>query len=168
MDVVTPVESTRHGLRAKAPQMLAGAAHAPSHLPTSLPRPYIPPHRAQLPPARAGRGIRGAHDLSRARGDAGGALREAPLSAPAGSSRTASVTLPVLPLPLPSPHAFAILHTFIGEELTHTTLLATLASPPALHALACNLCASSNSLSTLMGHAGHVKELRQDMVALGV
>ncbi|KAJ6573056.1 hypothetical protein DFH09DRAFT_1459423 [Mycena vulgaris] len=73
-----------------------------------------------------------------------------------------------------SPHAFAILHTFTytprlapalaallplppaflssasshgrsGEELTHATLLATLASPPALHALALHLCASSSS-----------------------
>ncbi|KAJ6573036.1 hypothetical protein DFH09DRAFT_1362197 [Mycena vulgaris] len=112
-------------------------------------------------------------------------------SAPTGSTRTASATLPVLPLTLPSPHAFVILHALMythrlppalaellpsasshgrnGEELTHATLLATLASPSALHALASHLCASSSSnLSTLMGHAGHVKELWQDMVALGV
>ncbi|KAJ6573057.1 hypothetical protein DFH09DRAFT_1312333 [Mycena vulgaris] len=52
-------------------------------------------------------------------------------------------------------------------EVTHATLLATLVSPPALHALASHLCASSSSnLATLMGHAGHMKELGQDMVAL--
>ncbi|KAJ6565521.1 hypothetical protein DFH09DRAFT_467038 [Mycena vulgaris] len=118
-------------------------------------------------------------------------------SVPAGSSRTASATLHVLPLTLPSPHAFAILHAFTythrlapalaalltlpaflasfsyhgrsGEELTHPTLLATLASPPALHALAAHLCAASSSdLAALIRHAGHVKELWQDMVPLGV
>ncbi|KAJ6565517.1 hypothetical protein DFH09DRAFT_1314814 [Mycena vulgaris] len=48
-------------------------------------------------------------------------------------------------------------------------LPATLASPPAPPALAPHLCAAgSSNLSTLMEHAGHVKELWQDMVALGV
>ncbi|KAJ6491485.1 hypothetical protein DFH09DRAFT_1338544 [Mycena vulgaris] len=91
-------------------------------------------------------------------------------SVPVGSSHTASVTLPVLPLTLPYPHAFAVLHAFMythrlapalaallplpafltssshgrsGEELTHAALLATLPCPPAPHVLALYLCASS-------------------------
>ncbi|KAJ6573020.1 hypothetical protein DFH09DRAFT_1459311 [Mycena vulgaris] len=47
-----------------------------------------------------------------------------------------------------------------SEELTHPTLLATLASPPALHALAAHLCATSfSNLAALIRHAGYVKEL---------
>ncbi|KAJ6565555.1 hypothetical protein DFH09DRAFT_1473675 [Mycena vulgaris] len=211
------------GLRAKAPHMLACiAALAPSHLAppsrarTSPPRsrsPFARPlaqHRSRTPRTcclnRQGRrraARRGARDLSRARGSAGRALLEAPRlppSAPVGSSCTASATLPVLPLTLPSPHAFAILHAFMytdclapalaaflplppaflasssskshsshGEELTHATLLAILASRPSLHALALHLsAASSSNLSMLMGHVGHVNELWPDVVALGV
>ncbi|KAJ7450779.1 hypothetical protein FB451DRAFT_1052094, partial [Mycena latifolia] len=109
-----------------------------------------------------------------------------PRTAP--SSRTASATLPVLPLTLPSPQAFAILHAFLYthrlvpaltsllplppaflEPLTHASLTATLDSPSMRHALAAHLCAAaSGNLTVLMGHAGHVKELWQDKVALGV
>ncbi|KAJ6565523.1 hypothetical protein DFH09DRAFT_1314819 [Mycena vulgaris] len=40
---------------------------------------------------------------------------------------------------------------------------------PPLHVLATtHLCAASSNLSALTGHAGHVKELWQDMVALDV
>ncbi|KAJ6565510.1 hypothetical protein DFH09DRAFT_1314808 [Mycena vulgaris] len=89
--------------------------------------------------------------------------------------------------PLLSSHAFAILRAFMyihrlapflsssssrspshGEELAHQSLLATLSSPLALHALASHLCAASSNLSAFLSHAGHVKELWQDMVALGV
>ncbi|KAJ6573033.1 hypothetical protein DFH09DRAFT_1261028 [Mycena vulgaris] len=217
-----PAEFIRHGLRAKAPQMLAGiTALAPSHLPTSIPRSHLPaalnvPLRASpgaapvsypthaLAIAPVAKGKSGERDVAHTIFPVHAVVLAAhcaklprlPPSAPSG--RTASATLPVLPLTLPSPHAFAIIHTFMythrlapaltallplppaflasassrgrsGEELTHATLLATLASPPALHALASHLCASASSnLSTLMGHAGHVKELWQDMVALGM
>ncbi|KAF7300193.1 Clampless protein 1 [Mycena kentingensis (nom. inval.)] len=113
---------------------------------------------------------------------------------------------PVLPLVLPSPPAFAILHTWLYtnrldtvlstlfphggvpapfiERLASTYAHASSPSSPsqalvllsstfenrsALHALATNLCSTSaGSLSALMMHAGHVKELWQDMVALGI
>ncbi|KAJ6565508.1 hypothetical protein DFH09DRAFT_1314806 [Mycena vulgaris] len=185
-----PAELIRHGLRAKPPQMLAGiAALAPSHLPTSLPRSHLPaalsvPLRA--PPGKGGERV-AVHTIFPVQAVVLAAHyaklpRLAP-SAPGGSSRTASATLPVLPPTLPSPHAFAIFYAFMytrrlapalaallplppaflssssshghsGEELTHATLRATLAPPPALHALAAPLCASSsNSFSALMDHA---------------
>ncbi|KAJ6509808.1 hypothetical protein DFH09DRAFT_1264948 [Mycena vulgaris] len=196
-----PAEFIRHGLRAKAPQMLAGiAAPAPSHLPTSLPRMHLPAkltfplrclkRQAQGGERDAAHAIFLVHAVVLAAHCA--KFPGLSLSALAGSSRRA---LPVLPLPLPSPHAFAILHDFMythclapalaallpltpaflpsasshgrSGELTHATLLATRASPLALHPLALHLCAVASS-SALMGHAEHVKELWQDMVALGV
>ncbi|KAJ6573022.1 hypothetical protein DFH09DRAFT_1312303 [Mycena vulgaris] len=56
-------------------------------------------------------------------------LPRLPPSAPAGSSRTASATLPVLPRTLPSLHAFAILHAFM---YTHHLAPASVAPPPHL------------------------------------
>ncbi|KAJ7025413.1 hypothetical protein C8F04DRAFT_934641, partial [Mycena alexandri] len=104
-----------------------------------------------------------------------------------------SVTLPILPLSLPSPQAFAILHAFmythridaaLGALLpfpptfletlapsssTAAHLAAALASGSTRHQLNAHLCAaSSGNLSTLMTHAAHVRELWQDMVALGL
>ncbi|KAJ6565613.1 hypothetical protein DFH09DRAFT_1473835, partial [Mycena vulgaris] len=175
-----PAKSIRHGLRAITTLV-------PSYLPTSLPRSHLP--AALTVPLRAFPGappvsypthaffplpavVLAVHCAKHPR---------LPPSAPSGLSRTASATLP-------SPHAFAILYAFMYThrlapalaallpllllELTHATLLATLAtlvSPPALHALGSHLCAASSSnLSALMGHAGHVKELWEDMVALSV
>ncbi|KAJ6573010.1 hypothetical protein DFH09DRAFT_1459295 [Mycena vulgaris] len=88
-------------------------------------------------------------------------------STPAGSSRTASAMLPVLPLTLPSLHAFAILTPLCTPiAFPHPCrpsppfLCLPLASPPALHALAAHpRVSSASNLSTLMRHAGHVKEL---------
>ncbi|KAJ6573073.1 hypothetical protein DFH09DRAFT_857695, partial [Mycena vulgaris] len=185
-----------------APQMLGGiAALAPLHLPTYLPRSHVPaafsvPLRAFLGPNYVSYPTHALAIASAAKGkgrQAGGEhpifpvhavvltahcakLPRLPPSAPAGYSRTAGATLPVLPLTLPSPHASALLHVFMytrrlapaltallplpptffssssshgrsAEELTHSTLPATLTSPPALHALASHL---------------------QDMVTLGV
>ncbi|KAJ6573060.1 hypothetical protein DFH09DRAFT_1362206 [Mycena vulgaris] len=165
-----PAEFIRHCMRAKAPQMLAGIA-------------ALRLRRAQRPPARApgrGPGLVPTHALAiaaAAKGK-GGEERDAapaiflllrlPPCAPAGSSRTASATLAVLLLTLPSPHDFAILHAFMyihrlapalaallplppafissasshgrsGEELIYAVLLATLSSLTALHALAAHL-----------------------------
>ncbi|KAJ6568268.1 hypothetical protein DFH09DRAFT_918153 [Mycena vulgaris] len=213
-----PAEFIRPGLRTKAPQMLAGiAALAPSYLPTSLPCSHLvamlsvpllvspgaapvsyPTHVLAIASVAKGKsGEHGAahtifpvHTVVLAAHCA--KLPRLPPSALSGSSRTASATLPVLLLTLPSLRAFMYTHRLApalatllplppaflasasshgrsGEELTHATLLVTLASPPALHALASHLCASASSnLDTLMGHAVHVKELWQDMVTLGV
>ncbi|KAJ7151312.1 hypothetical protein C8R43DRAFT_1190717 [Mycena crocata] len=46
---------------------------------------------------------------------------------------------------------------------------AALSEPQTRHALSAHLCASAaGNMSALMAHAGHVKELWQDMVALGL
>ncbi|KAJ7092785.1 hypothetical protein B0H15DRAFT_832515 [Mycena belliarum] len=211
-----PAEFVRHGLRAKAPQMLAGiAALAPSHVPQSLPRSHLPaaltvPLRAS--PAGAPPPSYPTHVLAIAPAPAKGApqdrdaphaifpvhavvlaahcakLPRLPPAQPAPPARAASATLPLLPLALPSPQAFAILHSFLYthrlssalgsllplppaflEGLTHAAVRAALESGSARHALAAHLCAAAaGNLGTLMGHAGHVKELWQDMVALGV
>jgi hypothetical protein len=109
------------------------------------------------------------------------------------SSRSSSITLPVLPLALPSPQAFAILHAYMythridaalgallplppaflaslaSSQDPSAALAAALAQPSTRHALSKHLLAAAGtSLSALMAHAGHVKELWQDMVALGV
>ncbi|KAJ7629419.1 hypothetical protein DFH06DRAFT_719742 [Mycena polygramma] len=99
-----------------------------------------------------------------------------------------SIHLPVLPLALPSAPAFSILHAFMYSKrldavltalfpipphflraLTHKTVRAALQSGPDLHHLSAHLCAASAAnVQVLMTHTAHVKELWQDMVALGI
>ncbi|KAJ6565616.1 hypothetical protein DFH09DRAFT_1314907 [Mycena vulgaris] len=206
-----PAEFIRHGLRAKAPQMLPGiAALVPSRPPTSPPSSriqvsHIPaalsvplrPARAgsattthaifpvhavalaahcakfpRLPPSVPGLLTHGEHDAPRPPADAPLAARlrhpprvhvhPPPRPRPPPRLALALALPPASPSPSPSPPPSS-------QELTNATLLTTLASLPALHALASHLCASScSNLSALVGHAGHVKELWQDTVALGV
>ncbi|KAJ7471858.1 hypothetical protein FB451DRAFT_1089971 [Mycena latifolia] len=112
-------------------------------------------------------------------------LPQLPPPAPRASS---SVHLPVLPLALPSAPAFSILHAFMYthrldavltalfpipprflQSLTHKTVRAALQSGADLHHLSAHLCAASASnMQVLMTHTAHVKELWQDMVALGI
>ncbi|KAJ6573052.1 hypothetical protein DFH09DRAFT_1362204 [Mycena vulgaris] len=150
-----PAEFIRHGLRAMAPQMLAGIGTlAPSHLPTSLPRSPLPTSlpRSPLPGALAV------------------PLRASPDPAPVSYSTHALPQQARAREESDAGHAIFPVHASSPTPLSsRPTLLATLASPPALHALASHLCAASASNpSALMGHAGHVKELWQEMVALGV
>ncbi|KAK6977074.1 hypothetical protein R3P38DRAFT_3126514 [Favolaschia claudopus] len=217
-----PTEFIRHHLLAKAPQMQAGlAALAPSHIAKSYPRAHLPP--ALIVPLR---NVAGPPPSYPTHALAVGApppkgLREAPADAPqtifavhavvlaahcaklprlppSHSGSGANATLPILPLILPSPQAFTLLHQFIythridtllasllplpspfldsltsssvsGGPSAHQILTATLATPSVLHTLSAHLAsASAGSLTTLMSHAAHVKELWQDMVALGV
>ncbi|KAJ7291486.1 hypothetical protein C8J57DRAFT_1705080 [Mycena rebaudengoi] len=206
-----PSEFIRHGLRAKAPQMLAGiAALAPSHLPSTLPKSHLPatltiPLRA---PSAPGPQSYPTHALaitphakpSHSDRDVPATIfpvhavvlaahcAALPRLPPARHPAPSTAYLPVLPLALPSPQAFAILHAFMYTHrldaalqsllplppaflagLSHATVLAALATPAARHQLAVYLCgAAGNSLSALMAHAAHVKELWQDMVALGL
>ncbi|KAJ6565558.1 hypothetical protein DFH09DRAFT_1473688 [Mycena vulgaris] len=120
--------------------MLVGiAAPAPSCLPAAL-----SPSRTTHALAQFHRAGLEGQGRGRARGSAGSALREAPPSAPAGSSRTRRGAHPRHPPRDPR-------------------LPAILARPR------CHLCAASSSnISALMGHAGHVKELWQNMVVLDV
>ncbi|KAJ6531264.1 hypothetical protein B0H19DRAFT_967008 [Mycena capillaripes] len=112
-------------------------------------------------------------------------LPRLPPPAPRAST---SVHLPVLPLALPSAPAFSILHAFMYSKrldavltalfpippqflraLTHKTVRAALQSGADLHYLSAHLCAASASnVQALMTHTAHVKELWQDMVALGI
>ncbi|KAJ7018063.1 hypothetical protein C8F04DRAFT_977979 [Mycena alexandri] len=213
-----PAEFIRQGLRTKAPQMQAGiAALAPSHLPPSIPRSHLPqaltvPLRAPPPGAPSPLSYP-THALAIGAQSSKGSKDSAPqlvfavhavvlaahcaniprFPAPPRSRASASVTLPILPLSLPSPQAFAILHAFmythridaaLGALLpfpptfletlapsssTAAHLAAALASGSTRHQLNAHLCAaSSGNLSTLMTHAAHVRELWQDMVALGL
>ncbi|KAJ6625114.1 hypothetical protein B0H10DRAFT_1783365 [Mycena sp. CBHHK59/15] len=208
-----PVEFIRHGLRAKAPQMLAGiAALAPSHLPSAIPKSHLPsslsiplraptssstpsypthalaigpaPQKGAQPPPDAPLAVFPIHAVVLAAHCA--ALPRLPPPARASGS---TAHLPVLPLSLPSPAAFSILHAFmyshrldaalgallplpsafLRDAASHSAIVQALASGAALHALSAHLCAAAgNSLSALMTHAAHVKELWQDMVALGL
>ncbi|KAG5654140.1 hypothetical protein H0H81_006851 [Sphagnurus paluster] len=101
---------------------------------------------------------------------------------------SATLQLPVLPLSIPSPAAFSILHSFMYthrldsvlkalfpvpsgflHSLSHEVVKNALSSGATLHQLSSYLCASASSnLQTLMTHAGHVKELWQNMAALGL
>ncbi|KAJ7130511.1 hypothetical protein C8R44DRAFT_775635 [Mycena epipterygia] len=205
--------------------MLAGiAALAPSHLPTTLPRSHLPQHLTV--PLRAPSGHAAgppsypthALAISPSGKDVGSPHAIFPVHAvvlaahcaalprlprPAHSSHASLVALSVLPLTLPSPQAFAILHNFMythrlapalasllplppaflaslerpstshsrshSQDAAHAAILSALASGTARHSLAAHLhAASGGSLTALMGHAGHVKELWQDMVALGL
>ncbi|KAF8621861.1 hypothetical protein AX15_007452 [Amanita polypyramis BW_CC] len=89
---------------------------------------------------------------------------------------------------VPSSTAFAVLHQFMYyhrldmvlkalfplppnflQSLSHQSVQATLSSEPTLRQLSGYLCASASSnLQTLTSHAAHVKELWQDMAALGL
>ncbi len=99
-----------------------------------------------------------------------------------------SIHVPVLPLNLPSPTAFKIIHTYLYnhslevftkslfplpssfvQSLSHHTVQSTLASGSSLHQLSTYLCsATGGSLQALTTHAAHVKEVWQDLVALGL
>ncbi|KAJ7814911.1 hypothetical protein B0H14DRAFT_2849224 [Mycena olivaceomarginata] len=215
-----PTDFIRHGLRAKEPHMQAGiAALAPSHLPASLPRDRLPPALriplcapppgAPAPPSYPTHALAIGLPVSKSSPSAADApqavfpvhavvlaahcakLPRLPRLPP--SSRSSSITLPVLPLALPSPQAFAILHAYMYTHRIDAALGALLPLPPAFlaslaaaqdpavvlaaalaqpstrHALSVHLLAAAGtSLSALIAHTGHVKELWQDMVALGV
>jgi hypothetical protein len=55
------------------------------------------------------------------------------------------------------------------QSVNHATVQSTLSSGPMLHQLSSYLCSSASSnLQTLTTHAAHVKEVWQDMAALGL
>ena len=107
---------------------------------------------------------------------------------PSSGALSGVLHLPVLPLALPSPAAFKVLHGYLYNHsldgilkslfplptgfvqgLSHHTVQSTLASGSTLHQLSTYLCSSAgSSLQALTTHAAHVKELWQDMVALGL
>lgn len=99
-----------------------------------------------------------------------------------------TLTLPVIPMAVPSPAAFTVLRSFMYDHrldnvlkalfplpaefltnLSHSTVRAAMTSGQALHQLSLYLCDNSgHNLQTLTMHTSHVKDLWQDMVALGL
>lgn len=115
-------------------------------------------------------------------------LPRLPPSAPSHGA-TVSVTLPVLPLTIPAPAAFAPLHTFLythsAPQLLSALLPAipasflstltspqalrgTLASGPALHTLSAHLVSSAPGMGALTNVAQNIAAVWRNAVALGV
>lgn len=198
-----PAEYIRRGLRPKAHQMLAGIAAL--SMPTSMSKSQLPPSLSiQIRRTSSQQPTYPTHVL--AVGSSKSSANEHVLMFPIhdivlasqcsslprlpSSSLPSSSTLhaPVLPLALPSPAAFQVIHTYLYnhslggvlqalfplpsgfiQSLSHNTVQSTLASGTTLHQLSSYLCSSAgSSLQLLTTHAAHVKELWQDMVALGL
>jgi len=199
-----PAEYIRRGLRARAPQMQAGLACL--SLPVSIPKCHVPsslsvPVRGtsvSSQPTYPTHLLAIAHSKSSPNEHASlfpvhsviiaSQCTTLPRLPPSSGPSSGSVHLPVLPLTLPSPAAFKLLHTYLYDHsleglmrslfplpspfvqsLSHHTIQSTLASGSSLHQLSSYLCSSTaGSLQALTTHAAHVKELWQDIVALGI
>ncbi|KAG6909322.1 hypothetical protein DXG01_001121 [Tephrocybe rancida] len=201
-----PAEYIRRGLRPRANEMLAGiAALAPSHMPSSMPRSRLPPclsipirttsssqptyptHILAITSSKNPSDMATmfpVHSLVLASHCA--QLPRLPHSSHQPHSPT--LQLPVLPLSIPSPAAFSVLHSYMYNHRLESVLKAlfpmpsgflqslspeavqgALASGPTLHQLSSYLCSSaSGSPQALTSHAAHVKELWQTVVALGI
>lgn len=187
--------------------MLAGiSALSSSYLPTTMPKSHVPhtmsiPIRALASPAQP---TYPTHVLAIASSKSSAnehvflfpvhniviaaqcsSISRLPPSSPPSAG---TLHVPVLPMTLPSPAAFKVLHAYLYNHslegvmkslfplpsgfvhgLSHHTVQSTLASGSSLHQLSSYLCSSSgSSLQVLTSHAAHVKELWQDMVALGL
>ncbi|KAF8644947.1 hypothetical protein AX16_008170 [Volvariella volvacea WC 439] len=199
-----PIEYIRDRLRRDTEKMLAGiSALSPSHLPPSLPRSHIPPSLAIPLRQAAPDQMCPTHILavSSAKSTSDQATifpvhalvlashcSSLPPLRPAAQASSSALTLPVLPLAVPSAAAFAVLHSYMYNHrldlvlkalfpvpsgfltsLTHANVRATLSSQQAIHQLAGYLCQNSSSnLQKLSAHAAHVKDVWQDMVSLGL
>ncbi|KAJ7201161.1 hypothetical protein GGX14DRAFT_659381 [Mycena pura] len=102
-----------------------------------------------------------------------GRIRHPPLLDVHRPPRRRLLRAPARPLLLPrAPRRRAVLHRLhpgSAPDPAHAFLAGILSLRTAQRALASHLyAAASGNLTTLMEHAGHVKELWQDMVALGV
>ncbi|KAF8842797.1 hypothetical protein BDN67DRAFT_988890 [Paxillus ammoniavirescens] len=205
------IEYVRRGLRVQANQMLAGiSALSPSHLPSSMPRSQLQQTRSLTIPLRAS-----SHTpsypthilaLSRSSSQDSSALlvathavvlashcaslpRLPPSPVSGHPNATVSVTLPVLPISIPSPAAFAPLHAFLYThsipQLLSTLIPAipasflstltspqvlrgTLASGPSLHRLSSHLVSSAPGMGALTGVAQNTAAVWRNAVALGV
>ncbi|KAF9078622.1 hypothetical protein BDP27DRAFT_1309890 [Rhodocollybia butyracea] len=148
--VSVPLDYVRRRLRAEVPQMMAGLSSlAPSHVPVLSQIPsaaiavsmMIPVHSlvlaaqcARLPELRTPK-----HAVSH------------------------TLSLPVIPLAVPSPAAFTILRTFMYDHRLDAVLKALFPCHPAS-----SRTSSGHNLQTLTTHTSHIKDLWHDMVALGL
>ncbi|KAI9458528.1 hypothetical protein HD554DRAFT_2029598 [Boletus coccyginus] len=205
------IEYVRRGLRVQASQMLGGiSALSPSHLPSSMPRSQLQQTRSLTIPLRATSHTPSlpTHVLALSRSSSQdssvllvpshavvlasqcASLPRLPPSTVSGHpNATVSVTLPVLPISVPSPAAFAPLHTFLYThsvaQLLSTlvpavpsTFLSTLTSPqavrgtltsgPALHRLSAHLLSSAPGMAALTNVAQNIAAVWRNAVALGV
>ncbi|KAF8909686.1 hypothetical protein CPB84DRAFT_1673367 [Gymnopilus junonius] len=199
-----PPEYIRRGLRTKAQQMLTGiSALSSSYLPTSMPKSHVP-QALSIPVRSSSSAQYPTHVLAVASSKSSAnehvlmfpvhniviaaQCSALPRLPPSSNPSSGSIHVPVLPLVLPSPAAFKVLHSYIYthsldgilkslfplpsgfvQGLSHHTVQSTLASGNSLHQLSTYLCSSAGaSLQVLTTHAAHVKELWQDMVALGL
>ncbi|KAG6832192.1 hypothetical protein H0H87_002302 [Tephrocybe sp. NHM501043] len=201
-----PAEYIRRGLRPRANEMLAGiSALAPSHLPSSMPRSRLPPSLSiPLRTTSSSQPTYPTHILavtsSKNPSDTAQIFPVHSLVLAAQCSQlpclppshqlphSPTLQLPVLPLSIPSPAAFSVLHSYMYHHrlesvlkalfpmpsgflhsLSHDAVQAALASGPTLHQLSSYLCSSvSGNPQALTSHAAHVKELWQTMAALGL
>jgi hypothetical protein len=199
-----PPEYIRRGLRQNRGPTLSGA-NAVS-LPPSLPRSQVTPslkialrpsssethyptHILAISPAKSSASeqvhIFAVHALTLAANCA--RLPPLPPSNPTPSVN-GNLTLPVLPITLPSPAAFHVVHQYLYthrldavmtslgfpsssfmQSLTHQTVLTALQSSDAVHQLAVLLCQHTGAnLGKLTALTVRVKDLWQDMVSLGL
>ncbi|KAK7438908.1 hypothetical protein VKT23_017835 [Stygiomarasmius scandens] len=203
---VTP-EYVRQLLRPKEAEMHAGLnALAPSHIPNSLPKSHLPSHltiplrhvSSPVPPTYPTHAL--AVYSSRSSSDsraliipvhslvlAAHCARLPTLPKPFHYESSSRVQIPVIPVSLPSPHAFTIIRKFLYthslesvlkslipvpsnlQSLSRETVRATMASHSTLHQLAKYLCEASHyNMQTVTTHAAHVKDFWQDIVSLGI
>ncbi|KAG6826829.1 hypothetical protein H0H92_014247 [Tricholoma furcatifolium] len=201
--VDVPSEYIRRSLSSRAQQMRDGtSALATSHMPKALPQSRLPP--SLTVPIRAASSAYPTHVMavnsSKAPSDtamvfpihalviSSQCAKLPVLPSPAQQSHPHTVHLPVLPLSVPSPAAFAVLHSYLYDHnlatvlkalipapsgflqtLSHAAVRGALESGPTLHQLSAYLCTSaSGNISTLRTYSVHAKELWQTMCALGI
>ncbi|KAF9453372.1 hypothetical protein P691DRAFT_695070 [Macrolepiota fuliginosa MF-IS2] len=199
-----PLEYIRRGLRAQAQPQLSGI-NALS-LPPSLPRSQLPSALKVHLRSLSGDSSYPTHLLAVSSSKSASSdhvhifpihaitfaascarLPVLPPSSPAPSAN-GNITIPVLPLSLPSAEAFTVVHgylythrldsvmTALGfpssafmQNLTHQTVRAAMQSPDTLHQLSVLLCQhTSGNLRTLMGLTARIKDFWQDLVGLGL
>ncbi|KAF7344464.1 hypothetical protein MSAN_01928000 [Mycena sanguinolenta] len=187
------VEFIRETLLETSHQMISGtSALSPSHLPSALPKsslpsfitvplrpprdsvhPYYPTHALAISNSSPSESsdtllIFPIHALVLA-----AHCSKLPVLPPPAQRTSASVHLPVLSLTVPSAPAFAILLAFMYSHRLDAVLDALFPVPPFLlaqtHTQNAHLCAASKAnVQVLMIHTAHVKDVWQDMVALGI
>jgi len=214
--VDVPAEYIRRTMCVKTAQMLAGIAGiSKSHLPSTIPKSYLRHNTPLTVPIRSSPSQQPqsypTHFLalstnSKSQTSSGdqlplvpthslvlaahcASLPRIPPSNPQANGNT--VTIPVLPLAVPSPQAFQTLHQFLYTHnvasllhsllpslpstflstLSSSAIHSTLASGPKLHQLSSHCFSNAQHgqpTQILMGHAQHITALWRNAIALGV
>ena len=184
------------------------SALSPSHLPSSMPRSQLQQTRSLTIPIRSHAASFPTHVLALYKPSSHdssvllvpthavvlasqcASLPRLPASTVSGNpNATVSVTLPILPLSVPSPTTFAPLHTFLYTHSVSQLLSAlvpaipssflstltsshalrgTLSSGPALHTLSSHLVSSAPGMGALTNVAQNIAAVWRNAVALGI